>query len=124
VHIHHDDVRFTLHIGHQSLGDAERTVIIRHVCPAHDIEDADLHFPHRINQPAGTGSAGRIVSRPQQFRVGIEILENIDPVPDMVAGGLGVDPVREHLARHLRRNTETTGGVLDIARRIARRISL
>jgi hypothetical protein len=85
-----------------------------HIDSAHHIDHCNLHLPHRVDIPAMTGGLIRIVGGTKQARLIGKVLQYLHPIPDMVAGSLEVDAVREYLARHFRRDAKTAGGVFDI----------
>ena len=92
----------------------ERTVDVLHIGSSLKVQDTDLDITDGVEVGPGTGYSPGKVRRPKEFRLVLEVFENLHAVPDVVSGGLHIDAVGEHLQRHFRGNTETAGGILDI----------
>ena len=58
--------------------------------------------------------AGRVVGRPQETRLGSDVVERLLLVPDVIARGHHVDAEVEDLLANLARDTETAGRVLRV----------
>ena len=63
---------------------------------------------------AVAGRAGGVVGRPQQPRLGADVVERFLLVPDVIAGRHHVDAPVEQLVADLARDAEAGGGVLGV----------
>ena len=96
--------------------DGERIVDGRHEDAAHDVDHADRPavVASRATIAAVARRAGRVVGRPQQPRLGADVVERFLLVPDVVARGHHVDAAVEQLVADLARDAEAGGRVLGV----------
>ena len=74
----------------------------------------DLAVARAREIAAVAGRAGGVVGRPQQPRLGADVVERFLLVPDVVARGHHVDAPVEQLVADLARDAEAGGGVLGV----------
>ena len=95
--------------------DAERIVDVEHEHPAHEADYADRSAVARTCEVTAIARhAGRVVGRPQETRLGSDVVERLLLVPDVIARGHHVDAEVEDLLANLARDTETAGRVLRV----------
>ena len=93
----------------------ERVVDVQHEHAPHDVDDADRTAVAGAREIAAVaGRAGGIVRRPQQPRLGADVVERFLLVPDMVARRHHVDAPLEQLIANLARDAEAGGRVLGV----------
>ena len=95
--------------------DGERVVDVEHEHAAHHVDDADRSAVARAREIAAVaGRAGRVVGRPQQPRLGADVVERFLLVPDVIARRHHVDAPVEQLVADLAGDAEAGRGVLGV----------
>ena len=75
-----------------AVGAVERIVARRHEHVAHQLQHGDVHARRRLPDDASlAGIAWRIVRRPDDVLVVLVVVDEVLLVPDVIAGGVGVD---------------------------------
>ena len=93
----------------------ERRVELIHEDPAHRVDDRDLVAGIGVvDEPAAAGCLVRIVDRPQDGAIGVEVLVDLALIPDVVAAGDDVNAAVEQLLGQARGETGTGRHVLTV----------
>ena len=115
VHVDEDDFDILGQLGQFRIGYPERIIGRGHEYAALKIEDGDPFAGLRFYQSyALPGIIGRIVRRPQNSGILIEVGHDFFLVPDVIARRQDVDTPIEKFVRNLRRYTKAGCGVLTI----------
>ena len=96
---------------------AERAVGGRHVGAALQIEDGALHSVAGLHGDQSMTRRLRIVRRPQQARLAVQVIVEFPLVPDMVAAGENIEAEGEEVLGNRGSDAEAPGGVLRVGNR-------
>ena len=115
VEVHEDDPRARLERLDLLQHDRERIVDVRHEDAAHDVDHADGPAVLGAREIAAVaGHAGGVVGRPQQARLGADVVERFLLVPDVIARRHHVDAPVEELVADFAGDAEAGRGVLGV----------
>ena len=102
-------------IGERRVGRLKRIVQRVHVKQAHGMDDQNPAAARRVEDAdAPSRRAGGVVHRPEEPGIAVDVIDDLAPVPDVVAGGDDVGPGVVEFLANFGRDAEAMGRVLAV----------